>query len=122
MKYEKRTPGRRGANVAADQRGTAGPGSGPQVASRLRHGQTVQAEVVGQRPDYWGGASVILTLTYIYCDGGVDCPYDGQPYDHAPHPTNTTKVQRKRAAFDEWTNDGARDYCPTCSEARKNQS
>ncbi len=53
--------------------------------------------------------------TFIYCDGGKECPEDGC-YAHSDASNMTAAQQRVDYVLDGWLNKGSKDYCPACAK------
>lgn len=61
-----------------------------------------------------------IRLTYLYCDGGKDCPRrDGEqePFKIDPLPYESGHVQRQQAKQAGWVQRGSKDFCPSCAAA-----
>ena len=56
-------------------------------------------------------------ITYLYCDGGEECGFNGEPYQNGHGPDNVT-LQRTDARTDGWRTclPGGRDLCPDCAK------
>jgi len=53
---------------------------------------------------------MIVRCQFVYCDGGHECLYDGQPLDSCGGLTVAEQFQGST-----WVRRGGKHYCPACA-------
>ena len=55
-------------------------------------------------------------ITYVYCDGGEECQFPGEPYTADAGPDETAAIQRATYNKNGWLFKGGKDYCEGCAD------